>query len=232
MEEGVSFDLSSDDDCIFKHPFENIQKAKHLTIMLNFQNEFSNVLQTENNREQAIIAACLLELQIDEILKSWIPEYSKIAEEKETTFNYKIKMCKSNKLIPDKIFEAAHIFRNIRNDFAHNILSTTFDNLENKEKYHDQIKTVIRKLSKKYNFQSFQDDYKMLFSIIHIGLNTYIEHVKYLSMIIRNTDILENITKAIRPPEDSIVGIQEKDGFKKFDKPVTFTDKDIKEDSP
>lgn len=223
---GISYNFSSNENCIFSSPLENIQRAKFLSIMMNYQDEFSIVLQTGNNREMAITAACLLENQIDEINNHWIPGYKTLVNDHDTTFSYKIKLCKALRLIPSKLLEAVNIFREIRNDFAHNLKTGTFDDLENNTKYHEKIKTVIRKFSKEHEFKSLKEDFSLILSIVHLGLNTYIEHVKYLGIVLRNSNIFEQIAKSINPSPDQIAGVQKNGKLEKFDTPVNFIKRD------
>lgn len=113
----TSYNWSSDEneDCIFKKPLDNILNAKFLSMMIDRKKEIEVFHKTEDERAKSITGACLLENQIDEILSYWIPGYEKLLKDNETTFAYKIKLCKALQLFPSKIIDCVDVFRQIRN---------------------------------------------------------------------------------------------------------------------
>lgn len=94
---------------------------------------FKRLNKLTDDRAFIILAAAVLEYQIDRFLKCFIPDYKTLITD-NTNFGFKIKIVKSFRLIPPQITECADLIRNIRNEFAHNLQIDNFDEMTDQTK--------------------------------------------------------------------------------------------------
>jgi hypothetical protein len=149
--------------------------------------------KTSDDRALALMCALAIENELDELLKSWIPTYKILIENKDFDFSSKINLAKSLKIIPGKILNAIEPIKRIRNIFAHNLDAVTFEDVKKIDSeaplkqqafpmLHNKIKTFIP------NWNETND--KLVFFeltvLIVLGLHIYSKHVKEFNEKIRN----------------------------------------------
>ena len=82
-----------------------------------------------DERSLAIVAAMAVEDQVEAILADFMPGFRKLATNRDFTFSMKIEMLNAASLVPRLLIRAADCIRQIRNDFAHRIDCTTFEDV-------------------------------------------------------------------------------------------------------
>lgn len=86
-------------------------------------------LSSENDRAYILVSAVAIEDQIYNVLKVLLPQISCLNDNQGFTFSFKINLLKSYALYNPKIVQYAHLLRQIRNEFAHNLTFTNFEDL-------------------------------------------------------------------------------------------------------
>ena len=92
---------------------------------------YKHAIKTESDREVTLIPCMLVESQVDKLLDEAIP-LNKVLFDGYTNYRFKLKLLESLNLMPSQFIDMASIINNIRNEFAHKLSNTTFDDLPNK----------------------------------------------------------------------------------------------------
>ena len=166
---------------ILKEVLENIQELiknnldsevaqRELNNIQEFEN-FRTSLLSESDRGSVLMAAAFLENKISHLLKSYMV-YNETIQKKIfegtgalATFSSKIDMSFLLGLIPKNIYNDLGVLRKLRNDFAHNAKSITFQT--------DYIKDRCKNL-KVINKVALRDDTKAYFLRSMTTILTYI----------------------------------------------------------
>ena len=136
----------------------NFQINKNITLdQLWNQSEYLNALDlsSENDRAFILISAVALEDQIYKILKSLLPLIKCLEDNKEFTFSFKINLLKSFDLYNPRVFDFLHLIRKIRNNFAHDLTISEFENLQSV--MISQIDQCLKKIESQRIFSSVRD---------------------------------------------------------------------------
>jgi len=111
---------------LFHRPFIDLFRKNELPEL------FQKVRGLNDDRLLAIVTALLVEDLIDKIHSSFFPKYKTLLEATDFTFSMKINLLIALNFIPNPITNSAHLIRNIRNEFAHNLELTELKQLSNK----------------------------------------------------------------------------------------------------
>ncbi len=160
---------------------------------------FQRVDGLDDHRLLAVVTALLIENRLDKILKLLLPKYSKLTDQTAFTFSMKIRMLEAFNLIPQQLLEAAHILRKIRNEFAHNLEITTFDQIGSKFQ-----KSLKNFRNKAYKNREKTEQYEQANSDLHhsfkqvsfyciAGLDVYQPNIDEFNSIIRSESLHNQI---------------------------------------
>ncbi len=167
----------------FGKSFEN----KYKTIV----NRYSDV---KDDRLLALIGHLIVENELDNFLSIWIPKYNNLKKERDFTFNLKIELAKSLRLIPIHILNSIHPIRKIRNIFAHDLNIDKFKQARKKspkdfEKFDNMTKSFADIPDEYNDFIKF----KYMFLAISMILSAYSEQLKIVRDYITNDENLNKI---------------------------------------
>lgn len=159
---------------------------------------FEKTKKAGDDRSLAIVAALIVEHNIDRILKIWIP--SKLINDEDDhdfTFSMKIRLIKAFKLIPPHILECADCIRKIRNDFGHNLDLDNFD-----QKSIDRLKTSYHNSCLYKYYDSYYENSEPkstleLFDTVAFiaisGIRSYETNIAILRETIQSDEFLEKL---------------------------------------
>jgi len=152
----------------------------------------SKTANLQDDRLLAVVTMLVVEDRLDKALHSFLPKY----DPKAFTFARKIKLMNALALIPNKIIEAANLFGNIRNAFAHNLQIDSFDRLEG------HLIQQVRELGSSVNpvpnkppGRTFIEDFKFLSFFCVVGLESYSANLSYLRAHISTPDFIDALFK-------------------------------------
>jgi len=139
-----------------------------------------------DTRSMVLLSAMICELYVDRLLSILLPKYEKqLSDSRDLQFSTKIKLLESFAVVPSHLTKAAHLVRDVRNAFAHNLDVTTLDDIDSK---------IMRKLrglylQRKIRTDAGPDDLTNLFLVISYlatdVLNSYRANVGLLASAIR-----------------------------------------------
>lgn len=135
----ISVFSSSKNDCLFKRPFDLWERSDWNTDVPPF---FQRLNKLSDDRSFVILAATVLEYEVDRFLEAFIPESKSIVDQ-NTNFNRKIVLIKAFRLVPPQIVNIADLVKNIRNEFAHNLDIDSFDDAQKSKKLPKLIDQMI-----------------------------------------------------------------------------------------
>jgi hypothetical protein len=144
-------------------------------------------LNSADDRAVALVGALLVENAVNELVSAYVPGYNALAENRDFTLSLRIELARALKLCPARLLGAADTVRAIRNDFAHELGTTGFDQCASKyiESARGHLRIVQRKLSEG---KTGREVFMSLVSMICLALRGYKFHVERLNRYIRETD--------------------------------------------
>lgn len=108
---------------------------------------FDRLNKLRDDRSFVILAATVLEYQVERFLKCFIPEYQVLITP-NTSFDFKLKIVRAFRLIPPQIINSAELIKNIRNEFAHNQDLDNFNDVEKSSSLKRQVDLLDKCWSK------------------------------------------------------------------------------------
>jgi hypothetical protein len=99
-------------------------------IVDDFKQATDHVSGVNDDRALTLVCALLLENSVDRCLDVFAPGYSHIAEDRDLTFSLKASILKALALLPAQIIDAITPIRKIRNCFAHDLDTKTFQDVD------------------------------------------------------------------------------------------------------
>jgi hypothetical protein len=126
---------------LFHKPFANWDKDDDWN--KNVPGYFKRLNKLTDDRAFVILAATILEYQIDSFLKCFVPDYKSLISD-TTNFDLKIRIIKSFRLVPPQIIESADLIRKIRNEFAHNLQIDNFTDATEQSKLKKHLVSLDR----------------------------------------------------------------------------------------
>jgi hypothetical protein len=155
---------------------------------LKITSYFQHIVKLKDDRLLVLISDLLLENTIDNYLSAIMPTYKENISDNKRDFTFYSKICiaKALKLSPQKFFDGADVVRKIRNEFAHNIETATFEAL--KPKLTDEIKNVLKTYYpiKSPTDKTLQEQFKSLTMCTYIALNATVENIRSLNSFLRD----------------------------------------------
>lgn len=168
--------------------------------MARLTQSLEHIIRIHDERLLLITGALLIEGSIDNLLSDFLPGYNALKENRDFSFSLKIALAKAAELCPASLFNYANLIRNMRNEFAHNLATSTIDQLPNK--HIQTLNQFLTQISASYdlsenNFIKCLD----LISDTIFGIEIYRSSVQKLNRMIRDTEIEElmrNYYKVVR----------------------------------
>lgn len=81
----------------------------------------------------ALVGGLIVEDSIDRILSALMPKYKRLAGIRDVSFSTKTEILRAMNLIENQLLKDADFIRKVRNEFAHNLEVSKFDDLVNRE---------------------------------------------------------------------------------------------------
>lgn len=106
-----------------------------------------------------------------------------------SSFYFRINLADSFRLCPSFIFSCAHVIREIRNHFVHNITIDDFSKLE--DVHVADLHSNLQKFDPTATLGTTSDNFRNVVIFLTKGLQLYTYHVKRLNDYIRSKDILQ-----------------------------------------
>jgi len=181
------------------------------------QELFEKMRRTRDDRSLAIVSALVLEYCIDDLLQTWIPEYNKLAENRDFTFSMKIDLLDAFKLVPHHILKCADCVRKIRNDFAHDLDLDSFEQIKQKNK--NILKAMYEHLFGNSTSQgkSTRELFEKVAWVAIVGVCAYKPNIAILREVIQSNEFLEELEEKSKTKFDKIVENIIREGPKKIE---------------
>lgn len=198
----------------FKHPWITTSEQSileqpffELTDFTKWNNEmgkfYKRVNETKDERSFVILMALIVEFHIDSVIRAFFPENKEILGNQNLTFDLKISILKSLKILPVSIFDFSDLVRRIRNEFAHKI---EIDKIVELKKYKKGEKLINKLNDFCYQYKDFLKysknndiDYRKKFKDIanfaNNALREYEPSVRIVREEITKKEFLQKIIK-------------------------------------
>jgi hypothetical protein len=192
----VSVYQSKDGKCLFTKQFDFWESSNWNEDLPPF---FDRLNAIEDDRSFIILASAVLEYQINNFLKAFIPNYDILIE---TNLVMKIKLIKAFNIIPGHFPDMFDNIRCIRNDFAHNLKIDSFNDLEKSEKLKKHVENM-KKLWGEFqeDMYYYQKDSSLLMMFKDIwrvsieGLRVFESNIKLFRQETENKDFINYLDK-------------------------------------
>ena len=113
---------------LFVQPFENIGEADKQN--REGQRLYKKLEETKDDRSKVLVAALIVEYEINKILEMIFRKPKKIIENRDVSFALKIDLIEGLGLIPQHIIDCADAVRTVRNKYAHELDIDSLSNLD------------------------------------------------------------------------------------------------------
>ena len=94
-------------------------------LRLKVADQLAHFPALDDDRIMVLVGALVVELTLDDLLRTMIPGFNELVKAKEFTFSMKTNLARTLRVCPSRIFGATDSIRNIRNAVAHNLEITT-----------------------------------------------------------------------------------------------------------
>ena len=148
-------------------------------------------LSSENDRAFILVSAVALEDKIENILKLLLPSIKTLADNKEFTFSFKINLLKSFELYNPKLIEYIHLVRKIRNEFAHNLSISDFENISSRTLTH--IDQCLKSLESKRTCEKVREKIEVIVKWLFWELIALEPYSKKLREIMDSRETVEKL---------------------------------------
>jgi hypothetical protein len=102
------------------------------------------------------------------------------------TFSFKINFLKSYELYNPKVVEYAHLLRKIRNEFAHNLTFTSFEDLPDRTKAN--INQRVNELNPQNQLTEIKDKIDAIVKWLFWELNSLLPYAQEINKILNSTE--------------------------------------------
>ncbi|MDY8094476.1 hypothetical protein UY456_15870 [Paenibacillus polymyxa] len=177
-----------------------LDKETQGDLMIIFTQSLEHIVRIHDERLLLITGALLVEGSIDNLLSDFMPGYNALKDNRDFSFSLKIALAKATELCPASLFNYANLIRNMRNEFAHNLATSSIDQLPNK--HIQTLNQYLTQISASYNLSV--DNFKKCYDLISdtiFGIEIYRSSVQKLNRMIRDAEIEElmrNYYKVVR----------------------------------
>jgi hypothetical protein len=160
---------------------------------------FTKTEGLSDDRLLALVTALIVEGRLDATLSSFLPRYARLTDASDFTFSLKIALLESLAFVPPQVCSAADLLRKVRNEFAHNLDISSFDQL--KPKLRSEICNLRASVygvfgsDERKPKDTFLAEFKALAFFCIVGLDAYQENLSYLRTHIETPDFVDALLK-------------------------------------
>lgn len=156
------------------------------------------VREAKEERLLALIGAMSMEEALDFFLRAYIPDYSRLEENRDFSLSMKIDLAYSLRLIPTHILNTADLVRGIRNRFAHDLSIDCFDSLD--DSFKNKLRVKFKELfpDDTNAGPAFADMFVKVVDGVIIGLEIYASNLKNAREYIYSEDFLKKLINVLR----------------------------------
>lgn len=190
--------ISLNNDCLFPRQFDLWNDSDWNNDMPPF---FKRLNIIEDDRSFVILAASVLEYQVDRFLNVFIPNSKAIIND-NTNLSTKVKLIKAFNLIPPHFIEMLDCLRNIRNDFAHDLNIDSFKETQKSNKLQTHIKDLEKLWEMFKNDMCYWSDgkplrlmYKDVWRVTIEGLRVFELNVRLFRQETEKPEFIEHLQK-------------------------------------
>jgi len=177
------------DEILFPKAWNDWMNEKwFLEIKENLETLIKKISKISDDRAIALVGALVIENLIDALLQAILPKYS-ILNTRDFSFYHKIKLCKALSLIPNTYLNGAIVIKDIRNDFAHDLNITSFNDLE--PTLFQSIKDHLINRSIYGGYETINDLYIKFIQNTAVVLFMYQKKLEIFNKFIRQKNISE-----------------------------------------
>jgi hypothetical protein len=146
-----------------------------------------------DHRVLILVGGLLVENALDQLLAAIIPGYSALQENKDFSFSMKIALGRSLRLCPSRLFGAADTVRRIRNEIAHNLATTTFDQIS--ADLRNSMRGHVQQFDNEQNLEiPHHEMYFICCSQITTAFRFYTRHLSRLNVFLRSPALMPAFT--------------------------------------
>jgi len=158
------------------------------------QADYLNALElsSENDRAYILVSAVAIEDQIYKILKALLPQINCLDDNQGFTFSFKINLLKSYELYNPKIVEYAHLVRKIRNEFAHNLTYSSFEDLPSGTQ--SNIDQRINEINPQHQFTEVRQKIDAIVKWLFWELNSLLPYAQEINKILNSTETKKQLS--------------------------------------
>jgi hypothetical protein len=184
-------------ESLFDHPIKWFVERDIKLISEQFERYKKFVEEAKEERLLALIGALSIEEALDLFLGAYIPNYSRIEDERDFTLYLKIQLAYSLKVIPSHILDAAALINNVRNKFSHELKIDRFDSLDNgtKENLRQKHGTFV---SNDKTSHAVKDTFIFVVEFVIIALGVYASQVQSAKEYIYSDDFGKELVRRIK----------------------------------
>jgi hypothetical protein len=163
----------------------------------------------EDDRLLAIVTALVVEDRLDTLLAAFLPRYNRLTDAEDCTFAVKIALLEATAFIPTKIVGGATVIRRIRNEFAHNLAISRFDDMR------DSLRNDLRNRRVTFYIDfgpdearpkaTLREEYSALAFGCIVGLDAYATNLSHLRHRIEDPAFTKALYDAITRENDEAV---------------------------
>jgi len=130
MDPNETIDLQGEEgEALFWHLKKWLMEEHAGEVQARLDDMWQYYKSVRDERLLALVGALCVEKSLDILLDSFMDDYEPLLEDDDITFSIKTKIARAIRLIPGKILNSCDLIRKVRNDFAHNLELSHFNDL-------------------------------------------------------------------------------------------------------
>jgi len=190
---GKSLNIEGPIGTIFTKPLKIVVENENLEKLQGLIDDiWGQLAESDNDRAIVLVGALIIENAIDMLLAAIIPKFKSFNKKTDASLSMKIELARDLKIVPTRHLNVADRIREIRNDFAHDLVMNSFDKIpENKvESLRDFLDMYTKDESKG---KSVKEVFQLLVTYSTLALWLFSKHVSLLDDFIRSDKLLDSL---------------------------------------
>lgn len=152
---------------------------------------FERFSESGDDRSKSVLAGIIVEHHLDRLLKLLFVDYKFLTVRSDFTFSFKISILKSLRLIPDNIVTMCDCVRKVRNEFAHNLVISSINEVN--KKLHNQIHQLYVENTQTNNEVPLIKKFTSIYNLGSGGLRSFEQNIRLLREKIDEPDFEEDL---------------------------------------
>ncbi|WP_143393977.1 hypothetical protein [Fimbriiglobus ruber] len=161
---------------------------------------FKKIEGMNDDRLLSIVTALIIEERLDKMLALFFPRYAVYNDVPEFSFSMKIRLLEATNFVPHLITAAAHCIRVIRNEFAHNLLKASFEEIN--PKIQSRLRGIVHAAYAVLEQPTIDSEtevlplgvaYRRLSFFCIVGINSYAVNLRVLHDHIRDPNLINKL---------------------------------------